>query len=517
MVPAQHWARSFSVTDDDIEHIVNLLLDKETPLSSYQLAHILVEHRLNEEVAALEAEYKDAVVYNPARSVNVGQKLVFPVMDYSTAVVKAVRPGHNPEYGEFKVATVEFGDKKATREFAFDLTVPHRLSEEDGEFSGLNLSQVTADDILETEGDAIVDTLEQHLDDNTDLVNLAGKWFPRGLLLEVNEGHLNLAEAVLDINNGGPLTTKEILEQMGGLGKSNLKLQEFSINYALNKDPRFDEVGPSGEVFWYLVRMEPPGVQSPPALLRYTRIEHDPQLLTEEMLELEDDIADELSPLKPDTGINSGRVTLIYPHRRAGTLPLSANVRTLFPTAQTADRIWITLVDDADKEEFTGWVLPDERYVFGLGPLYAKYALPIGAHLTVRRSDEEGKVKIVLDTYKARAEWIPLMVPKGEGYTFETSKRAIGADYDDLMILGIDDLDAMDEIIAASRKQTVVSLMRQIIPGLSRLNPQGTAHVKTIYSALNVFRRCPPGPVMALLEANPDFEYVGDHYWKLAE
>ena len=37
----------------------------------------------------------------------------------------------------------------------------------------------------------------------TKLVVLAGQWFPRALLLDVNEGHLVLAEAVLDLAEGG--------------------------------------------------------------------------------------------------------------------------------------------------------------------------------------------------------------------------------------------------------------------------------------------------------------------------
>ena len=51
----------------------------------------------------------------------------------------------------------------------------------------------------------------------------------------------------------------------------------------------------------------------------------------------------------------------------------------------------------------------------------------------------------------------------------------------------------------------------------ARFSPQGAVHAKTIYSAVNVLRRVPPGPILATLASNPDFEYVGNHYWKLSE
>jgi hypothetical protein len=47
------------------------------------------------------------------------------------------------------------------------------------------------------------------------------------------------------------------------------------------------------------------------------------------------------------------------------------------------------------------------------------------------------------------------------------------------------------------------------------MTPQRTVHAKTIYSAVNVLRRCPPGPIFATLVARPEFEHVGGPYWRL--
>jgi hypothetical protein len=159
-----------------------------------------------------------------------------------------------------------------------------------------------------------------------------------------------------------------------------------------------------------------------------------------------------------------------------------------------------------------------ERYVFGLGKFYRKHKLPIGSLVTVRKSEEAGKVVIGFNGYKPRTEWIRLIVPKNDLVTFENQKRAIGAEYDELMILGADDLAAMDALFQATQQQkkSLYSILKTIIPALGPLAPQGTVHAKTIYSAVNVLRRCPPGPIFATLVANPDFQNVGGHYWKLS-
>jgi len=42
-------------------------------------------------------------------------------------------------------------------------------------------------------------------------------------------------------------------------------------------------------------------------------------------------------------------------------------------------------------------------------------------------------------------------------------------------------------------------------------------HAKTIYSAVNLLRRCPPGPILAELSARLAFVSVGGGYWRFDE
>jgi hypothetical protein len=518
VLPSHHWARNFSIEPDDIDTLINLLLEKEAPLTIQQLMRVLIENRLDREYAALEERFKDVHVYNPEHHYDVGSRIAFPAFSYSTAMVTGVRSGTNDEYGPFSVIAVKFDEDESEREFASEFEPDHVLKTADTDGGIPMVSEdITVDDIVAEVGAKVSAELEASLQQNDSLVCIVNQWFPVDLILEINDGHLNLVEAVLDIMGGGPLPTDSMIEQIGGLSaEAPMSLQTFSLNYVLNDDPRFDEVGPAGEVLWYLNRMAPTEVKQGINLLQYQPVDYDRNLLDADALTLEREIGDELSPLTPTPAPQQGTVILNYAHRRAGTLPLSPRIREIFPTARSAAYIWITLVDP-DGEEHTGWVLPDRYYVSGLTNLYEKYQLPIGAYVTVRQLDEPDKVQIDLVTHKPRTEWVRLLQPRGETVQFENTRRSIGADFDDLMIIGIDDLEALDAFLPTTRRKTLAALLRMVIPELGRLTPQGAAHVRTIYSAINVLRRYPPGPILATLAANPDFENLGGHYWKLAE
>jgi hypothetical protein len=74
---------------------------------------------------------------------------------------------------------------------------------------------------------------------------------------------------------------------------------------------------------------------------------------------------------------------------------------------------------------------------------------------------------------------------------------------------------ALDQIWKHSEKdrtpfeRIVVNTVRE----LSKLNPQSHVHAIELYAAINIIRRCPPAPILALLASRPWFVHVGDlHY-----
>ena len=525
MLPAQHWAHRFSIGAEDIESITNLLLEKETPLSSEELATEIVKQRENEERRRLAQQFEGTKVYRPADRYNVGDRLTFAGLNYATARVVRLRDGRVADLSPIKVAEVEFDDdrlqpKKRLREFVTGYDCDHPLNA-----ASLNLhpsefqAAYSYADVLNHPEINIVDQVNEALERNPDLVRLAGTWFVRELLIEVDIGHLHLAEAVLDMHDGGPLATERILSEMGGLGAAPLPLQAFSLNYCMNQDERFEEVGPAGKVLWHLTRLLPRLVREVPDILRCRPPDFDRRLLSREMMQLEYDLDDEHSPVsspKPDEEVS---LTLIYPHRRVGTLPINSETKYVFPEAKTP-RIAITIVDALDKQEFPCWVVHEFKYVVGLAPLYQKHHLPVGAYVYLNPTADRSRIEIEFDTYRPRTEWIPVVERRdGDQLRCKTAKRAIGADYDELIIVGVTSLPDVDNLgkELQAKNVSLAWLLSGLVRELSSQNPQGAVHSKVLYSTLNVLRRCPPGPMFATLLANPEFDYVGGHYWKMSD
>src|SRR5205085_2084383 len=208
----------------------------------------------------------------------------------------------------------------------------------------------------------------------------------------------------------------------------------------------------------------------------------------------------------------------IYPHRRVGTLPLTSRIARMFPTAISSPRIRVTLVDAQDGAEFAGWVVHEGKYVLGLAEFYKRHKLPIGAYVTIRTTEDPGRLIVDFDAHRPRTEYIRLAQPTNGKLTFANFKRSIGAGYDELLILGAEDLEGVDAVWgqARDRKRGLAEIMKDLIPELARLNPQNSVHAKTLYSAVNVVRRCPPGPIFAALVSRPEFEHVGGPYWRVS-
>lgn len=524
MLPAQHWAYSFSIGAEDIDGITNLLLEKETPLSAIELATEVITKRENDLRRHLQQQYEGTRVYRPADSFEVGERLTFSQFDYATGSVISLRTGQSTDLSPIKIAAVAFDSEGQAcpdrrREFVVEYEAEHSLNDHDlNRHPSLVATNYTIDDILNDPETTIVEQVNDALERNPDLVRIAGTWFVRELLVEVDIGHLHLAEAVLDMYAGGPLAPEQILNEIGGLADAPLPLQAFSLNYAMNQDERFDEVGPAGQVLWHLRRLLPRMVRQVPSILQYQPIEYDIALLTHEMLQLEYDLDDEHSPITSPPPNDEVMLTLTYPHRRVGTLPINSETKYIFPDAKTP-RIAITLVDAMDGEEYPCWVVHEFKYVYGLASVYQKHHLPVGAYVYLNRTSDRSRIEIEFDNYRPRTEWIPLVErTENDRLRFQTAQRAIGADYDDLIIVGVTNLPEVDKLgkDIQTKRVTLSSLLRSLIAELSRQNPQGTVHSKVLYSTLNIMRRCPPGPIFATLISNPEFDYVGGNYWKLS-
>jgi hypothetical protein len=504
----------FELTDEDREFIYNYLLEIETPLTSPELLSALVNERIRQEKLALEKQRTSGGdVYLPANIYKNDQDLVFPAFRWQHARVIGVRPGQNPDLGDFQVIQVKF-DNNDTREFASN--IPNHLLNQPQEIS-IEDSSLDAGSVLANYGEKLLEIINTDLIKNQEFVRIAGKWFPRALLIDINVGHLNLVEAILDMAGGGPSPTPPLLEQVGLASNLNSKLVEFSLDHALQEDPRFDEVGPSGEVLWFLHRLEPESVLQIPINLRCQPLEYDPSLLTGEMLELERKLDDELSPIMSKYPVaNEIQLTLTFPHWRAGTLPLTPRVNHLFPTAYEAPRIRFLLVDGDTGQKFPGWVVRANHYVYGIQDWYKSHGLMPGSLIRVKRSKNPGEVIVQCDAQRGSREWIrTVLVGSDGGIVFAMLKQIITAAYDERMAIAIPDPQGLDTAWKQIQKDRVPfeRIVVNTLRDLAKLNPQSHVHASELYTAVNIFRRCPPGPILALLASRSWFIHVGDlHY-----
>ena len=192
-----YW-EEYELEDEDISFLYDYLLENETPLTSEELMPILVGERIEREKIRLEKKRLDGNdIYFPKDQYEVGDNLVFPASEWQKGEVVGLRDGENPAIGQFNVIQVEFEGGKR-HEFAAGiedhaLNIPPETAQADS---------LNSEAVVSSYPQVLIEQIELGLIDQEDFVQIAGRWFLRALLVDVNDGHLNLAEALLDMNEG---------------------------------------------------------------------------------------------------------------------------------------------------------------------------------------------------------------------------------------------------------------------------------------------------------------------------
>jgi hypothetical protein len=514
-LPKEYWS-SLQVSPQDVENLHTVLFERETPLSTRDLCAEFVEARIKMERAAAEKKQTSvSKTFLPKEKYLVGDELVFPALEWRQGMVKAVRAGANPAVEQFDVLTVEMDDH-TERMFAANLET-HLLN--DVPIVKPEADEMNPSQILSEHGELLEKKLEEAFTSDEGLVKIAGRWFPRALLVDIGQGQLNLAEAVLDMSGGEPLPTEALLKDIELPSGINPRLAEFSVNYALQYDDRFDEVGPAGQILWCLRRLEPDQVREVPQFLRYTEIPHDRENLNPAMMALEAQLDDELTPVSANDSrdeISSVTIPLIYPHLRAGTLPISARAKKFFPTAYETERVRFTLVDGKTKQRIPAWVVLSHGYVFGLREWYKAHQLIPGSLVQVRRGENPGEVIVEVKSQRSSKDWVrTVLVGKDGGFVFATLKQPISAEFNERMVIHVPDFKSLDPVW--EKRQSFEDLVLQVMRELTKSNPQGHVHAQELYAAVNLVRRVPPAPILTLLETSPAYKHVGDLHFRLNE
>jgi hypothetical protein len=518
---AEYW-HSFSLTPADTEFLRNLLLDIERPLTKRELAQALVTERCRREEADLRADLARGTIYQPKKKFAVGDQVIFPALDFRLGEVTAIRPGQNPEYGDFDVINVDFGPLRQQRSFAAGLSASHKLNVD---ASNLLIAGdlITPEKLLATSASGVPSLLAAALARQAGFATFEDRWLHRDLLAEVHVGHLNIAEALIEMR-GGPVDTKTLVKELDLPAEIKPDLLAFSLESALTADGRFDQVGPGNERQWYLRRLEPAEALAIPEALRYQPDDLNLTRVPPDLLQIAVELDDEWSTADLDkvldgrAGLTTTTLLLTYPHLVSGTLPLNRHASALFPTGH-GERTAVTLIDGRWGNRFPAWVNRTGRYIAGLRPWFEKHKLPAGAFISLERRDDSGEIVVDFRPKRMRREWTRFaQLSEGSRLDIQLRKQEIACEYDEQMIIGDDRGEDILKLRRASAyaQASLSDLVFEVFTDLAGLSQAGSVHAKTIYGAVNVLRRCPPEPVFAALAQHPKLEAAGGGFFRLA-
>nr|MBC7244337.1 hypothetical protein [Chloroflexota bacterium] len=513
---AEYWLSEFAVHKEDIEYLYEWFVEENEPRSIDELCLRIIERRCQREEEALSSSGK-GTIYQPRDKYEIGQRLVFPVFDYASGEVLSVREGHNPRYGSFRVIQVQLENESTPREFAAELTQDHILNRSAALFEE-SAGLLSPEQLYQQYGATVRERLQVALQQSAEFVHFDGQWFLRGLMPEVTPFHLNIAEAMIDVQ-GRPLSITQLLQEVELPAEANASAKAYALGYALSQDQRFVKIGAGDKATWYLANLMPASaLYKPTRLIPLYRAQGGEWLnreLHDFVAEIEDE-ADQLEtmPAMAPGSVDSAQILLIYPHRREGTLPLTPQALSLLPEIP-AERFMVTFIDQRTREEIPGWMVPAERYAWGLGEWYHRHGLPIGSVIELRRGNEPFTFFISYEEGKRRREWIKEAKVFNNRLTFSVQQKAYTCRYDKHLLIDEGPVEELDRLWlnAAEKAPPLFDYLTEIFPELAKLSGQGLVHAKALYSAVNLTRRCGAVPLFAELTRHACFDPVGDGNW----
>jgi hypothetical protein len=516
MASSDFWG-SIGTTPTDIERAYSFLLERGNAASSREIAAHLIEwHIRDEEKRQAEIAARRAPLYQPKETFAVGEHLIFSALDHREGVVTQVRESDNPRMAPFQVIAVKLEGETKPREFAAVYTAQHVLNQDRAALNELTLQPAEA---VAQYGETVRAALVHRLSADKEFVRLDDGWFLRGLLPEIHAGYLNLAEAAIEQSNDA-LRTADLLKIFEFPDSIKKSAATFALNFALANDVRFEDVGPSNDPRWFLTQLEPAEARERPKILEAApaRKFNLPSELETIAAELHDE-ADLNGDANNTPPTPRDEITLIltYPHRRAGTLPLTPVVRALLP-AFDRPRLRIHFVDATTHEKFAGYAVKDGFYLAGLAHWFNVRKLSPGAYLTLKRGNDPLTLVIDYQAQRERGLWVRVARGINGQLTFSQEKRPIAHKSDEEMLIVIGDPVGLETAAQKAREHaSLAALLEEIFPELAKLSGAGRVHAKTLYSAVNLIRRAGPRVVLSALTESGAFSSVGGGYFVLNE
>ncbi|HHX65603.1 MAG TPA: hypothetical protein GX702_12015 [Chloroflexi bacterium] len=509
------WRDEYVVSDDDLDLVTGLILESGRPQPIDNLASTVIIRRYQQEREAVTQQGRHGRIYRPMDQYDIGQEITFSALDFAVGRVVDKRAGYNPRYGEFEVVRVAFDDQPE-REFASALNDPHPLNRPEEELLAGPDPELSEADMVRLFEHYVAERLEKSLVGNDEFVHFDDAWFLRALLPEIHVGHLNLAEAMI-YEAGHELVAREMLGDLDLGAEGSTEAQLFALNHALSQDQRFDNVSMTESPVWYLRALEPEALFEMPAVLRPAFRAVGGEYIGLTMLDLVDEVGDSLDDIETlmSRGENDLHYEVTFPLLYAGAMPATQQFLRALPSV-SGHHFPITLVDDQTGQQFKGWVMPSDRYVYGLDDWYGSMGMVVGGQVLVHPTDDPLVYHLAVTPSRSRrSDWIRSAAVE-EGAVVLTMQRAtVDVRCDREMLVDVPDREAIAQIMAQmnAEDRSLRELVRMAFLELAKLSAEHTVHAKGIYSVVNLMRRTGAVPIFAELTRHACYDPVGNGLW----
>jgi len=526
----EYW-RSFVLSDEEIEHLHDLIVEEGIPQTTAFLVYEVVERRCQAEAKAARAEIvpQRVVPYDPRETFRKGQRLLFRRL--GIACVTETWSQYDPNFGEYLSMRVRKEDTDRTRVFmagvkrGFEDYEPAEVEESEGWGLGEAAPYVAPGEVVEQFGNYVREELTNRLGPDERFVNFGEEWFLADLLERVSMQELTLVEKRIR-EAGEPLKLAALVDVPDEPQTDEDFVRRFSCDYALAEDGRFDNVGTVDAPLWFLLALEPPEVVSKPECLAIPAVAYTREYVyihkdLEKVARGLDDEGEEKEP-PPIEFIQTRepvRFVLNFAHLTAGSVPLTNRIRQVFPRP-AGPRSRVILVDARSETRLAGWVKHDDRYAWGLKEWYGAYGIRAGNYVILQATETPTEIRVDFDELsQPRVERVRVATRGKDGsWRFEWQEREVRYKHDPLMFIAETRFEEMESLEweAGIVGKPIFEVMCDLFPALAE-SEGDTVHAKTLYQAVNLVRRCAPATVFGELSQRVCFDPVGDGYWAYDE
>jgi hypothetical protein len=158
-----------------------------------------------------------------------------------------------------------------------------------------------------------------------------------------------------------------------------------------------------------------------------------------------------------------------FPFLPAGAMPATAQFLRLLPAA-TGDHFPITLIDSQSGQQMVGWVVPAERYVYGLGDWYTAIGMCGGGQVDITTG--EAPLTFVLETSavrNSRSDWVRAATVEDGALVLQMQRANVTVKCDREMLVDVPDAEQIVALMAQmeSRRVALHDLIRRAFTELA--------------------------------------------------